>query len=381
MRYSWRLLAILFFFTFSDCAKKNSEVLQPDTPKPDSGQTTLNRGAVLENVASNIILPSYANYKVKLDSLAIESEAFTSNPDSASLARLRKAWEMAYIEWQKVELFDVGPAASYRLRNHCNIYPASSSTIESNMTNVGAVNFDDPANYAAQGFPCLDYLLFGQGTISETVTKYTTDANRVAYLKAVINKMNSLFTTVFSAWTGGYKNTFVSNTSLEIGSPMSDLVNGYVMNYERYLRTGKFGLPSGVMVTDGAIRPDLVEAFYNKKISLTLAKTAHQASVDFFNGKSVINGTEGPSFKTYLNELGAKDNKTGQLLSEALSNQFALSKSKMELLANNLAQEVQTNKPAVVAVFNELQTAVRMLKVDMTSAMSILITYADNDGD
>ena len=35
----------------------------------------------------------------------------------------------------------------------------------------------------------------------------------------------------------------------------------------------------------------------------------------------------------------------------------------------------------MIDTYNELQKAVRMLKVDMTSAMSITITYTDNDGD
>ena len=34
-----------------------------------------------------------------------------------------------------------------------------------------------------------------------------------------------------------------------------------------------------------------------------------------------------------------------------------------------------------VTSYNEMQKAVRMIKVDMTSAMSITVTYVDNDGD
>jgi hypothetical protein len=33
------------------------------------------------------------------------------------------------------------------------------------------------------------------------------------------------------------------------------------------------------------------------------------------------------------------------------------------------------------AVYTEMQNVIKMLKVDMTSAMSITITYTDNDGD
>ncbi|WP_449437648.1 hypothetical protein [Pedobacter steynii] len=42
---------------------------------------------------------------------------------------------------------------------------------------------------------------------------------------------------------------------------------------------------------------------------------------------------------------------------------------------------MKTNNQKMIDVYTEMQKSVRMLKVDMTSAMSITITYTDNDGD
>ena len=192
--------------------------------------------------------------------------------------------------------------------------------------------------------------------------------------------MSSLLAAVMNDWNGAYRETFISKTGLDIGSSMSLMVNGFVLHYERFIRSGKFGIPSGAML-NGVVSPEKVEAFYIKDLSLTLAKTAHQAYVDFFNGKSTKTGTEGPSFKTYLNALNAKDAATGKTLSELLNAQFDAGKSKLDLLKPNLYEEVKTNNQAMINVYNEMQKAVRMLKVDMTSAMSITITYTDNDGD
>jgi len=50
-------------------------------------------------------------------------------------------------------------------------------------------------------------------------------------------------------------------------------------------------------------------------------------------------------------------------------------------LPPNLYEEILSNNQSMIAVFTEMQKVVRMLKVDMTSAMSITITYTDNDGD
>ncbi|HEY0743413.1 MAG TPA: peptidase M75, Imelysin, partial [Chryseosolibacter sp.] len=67
--------------------------------------------------------------------------------------------------------------------------------------------------------------------------------------------------------------------------------------------------------------------------------------------------------------------------STLINNQFTAVNGKLQLLNNNLHDEVLNNNQKMIDAFNEMQKAVKMLKVDMTSAMSITITYTDNDGD
>ncbi len=79
--------------------------------------------------------------------------------------------------------------------------------------------------------------------------------------------------------------------------------------------------------------------------------------------------------------MGAKDSATGKTLAEILNAQFEAIKTKLNALKPSLYDEVKTNNQAMKDTYTEMQKAVRMLKVDMTSAMSITITYTDNDGD
>ncbi|RFS17757.1 imelysin family protein [Emticicia sp. C21] len=354
------------------------ETTDPPTPV-DEGK---DRKVILTHLADNVIIPAYGNFKAKLDLMVTRGDAFTAKPDAATLTEFRTAWVEAYTEWQKVELFDFGPAERQTLRNFFNIYPASEKGINDNIADPSA-NLEVPASFAQQGFPALDYLLNGLGSTDATILGFYTTApdadKRIAYVKRLTGRMKTLLDKVTTEWTT-YRETFITKTGLDIGSSTSLMVNGFVLHYERFIRSGKFGIPSGAML-NGVISPDKVEAFYKKDISKTLAQTAHQAFIDFFNGKNIKTGAEGPSFKTYLVALGAKDSATGQSLAEIINNQFASSKSKMEVLKPNLYEEVKTNNQAMIAVYTEMQKAVRMLKVDMTSAMSITITYTDNDGD
>lgn len=353
------------------------------TPQPGTDAAT-DRKVMLTNIADNIILPSYANFKTTFDAMLTKADAFSAKPSQASLTEFRQAWVVAYTEWQKVELFDVGPAESHTLRYFFNIYPANTTGIEENIVTGSSASLDVPSSYPKQGFPAIDYLINGLGASDEAIlAKYTTAidaAKRIAYLKRITGQMNTQFTTVYSEWTGSYRDTFVNCTGLDAGCSTSKLVNGFVLHYERYIRSGKIGIPSGAM-TNGVVAPEKIESFYNKDLSLTLAKTAHQAVVDFFNGKSVKTGVEGPSLKTYLNGLGAKDSRTGTTLTDIINTQFTSSAAQLNALKGPLYDDVKTNNAAVVLVYTEMQKAVRMLKVDMTTAMSITITYTDNDGD
>lgn len=360
------------------CSKKKGT--EPD-PEPKPG---VDRKALLTYLADDIIIPSYVNFKTKFDLMVAKSDAFAAAPGTASLMDLRTAWVNAYIEWQKIEFIEVGPAQAQTIRSFFNIYPTSVVNVNAGIA-AGNANFDLPGTYAQQGFPALDYLINGSAaTDADIVALYTTAADaakRIAYLKKITAQMNNIFTKVYTPWvSGGYRDEFISKSGVDVSASLAIFANGYVLNYERYIRSGKFGIPSGAMM-NGVVAADKVEALYKKDISLTLAKAAHQASVDFFNGKSLKTFAEGPSFKTYLNALGTKDSQTGLLLSQTILNQFAATNAKLSLLSENLNNEVKTNNQKMIDVYTEMQKSVKMLKVDMTSAMSITITYTDNDGD
>ncbi|MGN6646119.1 MAG: imelysin family protein [Cytophaga sp.] len=378
MNFSKLRLALFFsiLLVTASCGKKDKG---SETPQGNS----TDRAAMLTNIADNLVLPAYASFETKLNAMISKSDAFRNDPTTATLADYRTAWADAYVEWQKAALYEFGPAADNALNSYMNIYPTNVTNIQANIQ-AGNANLDVSGAYPTQGFPALDYLLNGSAaTDNEIIALYTTDADaakRKAYLLQLTNQMHSKFDLVYQTWKTSYRDSFVSNTGTGLFSSTSLMVNGIVFYYERYIRSGKFGVPSGAMV-NGVVSAQSVEGYYNKTISLSLAKAAHKAFVDFFNGKSVLTNTEGASLKTYLDGLGAKDATTQVLLSENINTQFAVISGKLNLLTDDLSNEVATNNTAMIAVYNEMQKLIGLIKVDMTSAMSITITYTDNDGD
>jgi predicted lipoprotein len=364
----------LFITVLSSCGGGGSEPSPVDNNK--------DRQAILQHWADDIIIPSYNDFKIKFDVMVTKADAFVATPTLTTLTEFRGAWSEAYMQWQHVEVFEFGPADRYTLRNFFNIYPADVVGINANISNA-SINLDLPSEYSRQGFPALDYLLNGvAGNDTEIIAFYTSTADgnkRLEYAKRLVTRMNSLITTVINEWDGSYKDTFASKTGLDVGSSFGLVVNSYVLHYERYIRSGKFGIPSGATVAGAGVpHAEKVEAVYKRDISLALAKNAHNAALNFFLGTG---GSAGLSFKSYLDALGAKDAASGTLLSDIIVNQFTEITNKLNTLSPDLYSQVQTNNQSMVEVYTSMQKLVRILKVDMTSAMSVTITYTDNDGD
>lgn len=354
------------------CSKNDS------SDKPSDG---FDRKALLTHVADNIIIPAYSNFQTVFSEMKTAAGAFTASPDAAKLATLRAKWRAAYVAWQGVELFNFGPADNVLLRNYFNIYPTD-VTLLRNHISTGSYDLEVITNNKVQGLPALDYLLNGAGSSdAEILANFSTgsDASKwKKYLTDVVNIMSAKLDKVVSDWKGSYRQQFVSNDGTGAGSPLSLMVNEYIMNFERFLRSGKFAIPAGVM--SGTPAPEKVEAFYSKDLGMDLAKAALRASRDFYLGKSFNGSTTGPGLQSYLQALG-KNNANVATLATNIENQFGVLDAKMTALGNSVYGAIAGNRPAVLALYDEFQKQVRYLKVDMISAMGITISYTDADGD
>lgn len=344
------------------CTKKDGE-----DPSPSNN---LNRQPMLENYANNYVIPAYAEMETSINDFKATITAFVAAPDAAKLATAQKALAASYLQWQKTDLYEFGPAEVATLRSYMNTYPVTVSKVDANIAS-GSYDLEAFGNRDAQGFPAMDFLLNGTDPDSYTLT---ADAdNRKAYLLAVVTKMAEKITAVKTEWTT-YKNTFVSNTGTDANSSLSQMVNSYVLYYERYLRGGKVGIPVGVMT--GSALPAHVESYYAPENSTVYAVAALQAVLGFYKGDLA----PGASMKSYLEAIGTTD-ENGTLMSDLIEQEMTEAINSMNALNGTLVNNINTNRTEVLKTYDEIQDVVPLLKVDMVSAFSISITYTDNDGD
>ena len=149
------------------------------------------------------------------------------------------------------------------------------------------------------------------------------------------------------------------------------------LNYDfELLKNAKIGIPLGKK-TFGTPIPAKVEAFYSTQ-SLVLV-TEHLKSIStIYLGKNLQNA-HGLGLDDYLAHLKAQHSLG--LLNDVIKNQFTLAETKLAAIPGTLSQAVVSNPAVVDAAYAELQKLVVLLKVDVPSALGVLITYQDNDGD
>ena len=334
------------------------------------------RGVLLADLTDGIIIPAYQDFAGKMATLKSAGQNFTVSPDVVTLDVLRTAWYNAYRTWQKVEMFNIGKAEELQYSFYMNVYPLSVADVENNVEN-GGYSLNAVNNQDAQGFPALDYLLYGVAdNDTDILAKYTTDVKAAGYkdyITNVLNQMDELTQQVLSDWTGSYRTNFVQSADNTTTSSLNKLVNDFIFYYEKGLRANKIGIPAGIFSSSPLANK--VEAFYKGDISKELATVALQAVENFFNGKQYNGATSGESFRSYLNYLQREDISTG------INNQLNVAQSQLSGLTNSFYQQVNTDNTQMTLTYDELQKVVILLKVDMLQAMNINVDYVDADGD
>lgn len=370
-----RILAILVTGVIFSCSGD-------DNPSDDNSMTDavdFDREAMLAHWADHIILPAYTDFLSQVNTLETAANAFVAQPDAIQLESLRTHWETTYNTWQKVSMFEIGPAESINYRLNINIYPANTDLIQMNIAQ-GNYNLDLSSNRVAKGFPALDYMLFGLAADDSGLLAQYTGEQAIAhkqYLLDLIADIRSLTTQVKNGWDNGYRDSFVTNSGSSATASVDRYVNDFIYYYEKHLRAGKMGIPAGVF--SGDVVAENIEGLYHGELSKTNFLIGLNAIQDFFKGKHYTSEATGPSLASYLDALNVVKDEVD--LSAVINAQIDQARASVQTLSP-FATELQQNPPTTfLEAYDEVQRVVPLMKVDMVSALSIMIDFVDADGD
>ncbi len=338
----------------------------------DNPGDSFNRREMLENVADNIIIPSFRDLQTKVNALNNAVNLFVQTPSEATLQSARTAWEEAYLSWQYANGFNFGPGqtSTGALFDKVGVFPTSASRIE---TFIASRTFDNDLARDTRGFNAIEYLLYDSVSVSEVVGKFSNQ-NRRAYLLTITTELKATIDAVVAGWQT-YRAEFVSNVGTDIGSSTSLLYNEFVKNFES-IKNFKLGVPLGRRPGQTQPEPTRVEAFYSGK-SLRFMREHLKAVEELYYGIG-RDGVDRVGFVEYLRSVP-----NGNELIAQTEAQLAVVKNRLQALPIDarLSELIATNFAQVDALHTELQRHTRFFKSEMASLLSLSITFSSGDGD
>lgn len=374
--YKWIGIALILVVTLATACGE-------DEGNP-SLKDNFDQKAFLTHLGGSIIAPAYLDLAEKTSELHTAIEAFVALPAPATLSHARSALLEARLSFQYCTPYQFGPAETLGLSSNLNVFPVDRTKIERNIESQ-SYNLEALSNNDAKGFPAIEFLLHGNDKADiEIIAEFELNQAFGTYLldvSALVQATAEGVSEMWSAEGGDYLGEFTSDDALgaDAGSSLGKLVNALNLSFERNTRDAKIGIPAGIRSL-GIIIPEATEAFYaGYSVQLALANT--RAFQMLFLGKTKA-GVDGLGLDDYLNARNAKTaTGTEQSLTEAIKQQFEVIFNGLEQLEDPLARQIETSNEPVQQVFAQMQQLAVLLKTDMASALGVVISYQDNDGD
>ena len=359
----------------ASCTKEDPVPMEPDdddmpVDTTDNEVVEVNILNLLTNQVNELIIPTCENYQVKMNDLLSEVEGFVDNTDGTGLASVKSAYLEAYLAYQSVAVHDYYATANVNLVNTTNLYPVDVNLLNELIEN-GSYNFNTTAQQRANGFPALDYMLYG---VDDVVSTFSNDSKRVQFLLELVNAMKDKADSLVDRWTGNLKENFINNGGVELGSSVSVQLNNILIYYEDHIRGNKVGLPIGLSgPNDTPIDPDptKIEAYYqalqegNNNISLTLLRAAIEEMEDIYLG-TTSSGEDGISYEDLLLDKGQESLDT-------------------DIKAQFQAIYDQINSRSSISgdenLYNSIQALVTLYKSDLFPVLNVQDADGSNDGD
>ena len=363
------LTFLLIIASIISCNEASEEISDP----------LYDRASLLNNWYTYSIQPRLTEFASKLDEMVLETKKFRDDMDANSLISLREKYLNAHSAWQRVEMINIGKAEEIYYNSKMNVYPVNTARVSSNIAS-GTYDFNNANNNAAQGFPTIDYMLFGIGNDDQKILElYNLEDNKhIKYLVDVAENMKNITDDVIGSWET-YKNDFISSTGNTATSAVNIMVNDFLFYYEKGFRANKIGIPGGVFSSSPI--PENVEGYYSKTNSRKFAMEAYDGIIEFYEGKQHGSGVpySGSSLKSIITNL---DENTGDNnLGNKISNKMIIAKQKISDLEDNFINQIETNNLKFLTTYDAIQEIVVLLKVDMLQLLSINVDYIDADGD
>ncbi|MDX1952215.1 MAG: imelysin family protein [Verrucomicrobiota bacterium] len=324
--------------------------------------------AMLEDLWSGVLVPSFADFHKQAQELKSATENFKANPTQDTLLAARKAWKSALLKWKLTTVAHFGPALESGLLNRIYYWPSRRNSIDKVLRDTAELTPEYLANLGvtAVSMGALEYLLF-HATRDDAALLSTFEgeagARRRAYVSAVASEIERDSRELLAAVSSEKAKTTFVNGGQESLTAIVNLIAATVEG-QTVIR-----LRQGIQFSASKLTsPDFFEGG-NSGTSVELITAALMGAKAYFTGA--------PS------RLGLKDNlkQVGSPIQTSLLAQFDAAIAALEAIQMPLADALKNKKELVEKAHDECKKLEIMLKADLTSALGVALTFTSVDGD
>lgn len=342
-------------------------------------QNSFDRRAMLQSIVDNVILPGQAAFSEASRNLSAVAEEFVSAPDIERLAALQEAWRETANAWDEIALFNIDLRLT-AIHNQVYKPPANYEFIDDILKGDDGISeaYVDGIGSTSKGLDALEVLIFDPNRTETAIIAAFADERRRQFALALAQNIERKAREIQDYWSPDgrdFGGRFIKAD--QEGGVIQGSINMLANKLFVILQTDLemwLGEPTGIAL-DGEPHPDLVESPFGRH---SLQHIANRLT----GLRNVFNGGADESnlgFDDYLDFLGAEFD--DRPLSQVINERFAAAIDSIYAVELPLAIAVIEAPEAVAALYEDIRQLQILLRADMKSHLSILITLSDRDGD
>ena len=317
--------------------------------------------ALLTNLYSNTIIPEHQSFYSQTKTFDSTFVAYKNTSNTTTLNNLRNSWKETKSTWERLESFDIKSTKQLVIHNKIDKYPINITALENNLNSSKTLDkaFVQASGSTAKGLAAIEWLLFKKINQVDTISP-----KAIEYLGGQIDALNNSAELLLDTWANT-KNSFITATDNTTSGSVNQLVNAQIELLEEIVNT-KLGQPLGK--NDGTPKATAVESPYAEYSLENIANNIKGIKQTIF--------APAPSLGQQITNVQGN-----KILYDKLQLAFDDAIHSLEKPDKSLVTLIETNDPSVDTIYENTKEVLKLIKVDLSSTLSITVTFNDNDGD
>lgn len=352
--------------------------LAPSCSEDDSAPDV--RPDIVEAWTQDVLREGFDELVSESAALAANAQSFCDDPNEEALVEARLKWASARTALKRLEVFTFGPFEAYpeRYGSALDFWPLRRDSIDDLLTSDVELTAETMAigSAATRGFPATEYVLWPEvASASDAVDWLTAEPRRCAYLTAATADLAHSASGLRAKWFEEVTDEGIESTAVALASgraPYEGIHDslGIVVNEMGHLveniRFQKLADPLGP--GSGLPAPELAE-------SQPSGHSLEDIRANLDGIERLYRGAEGsPGLRNLLESRGHD-------FDADFDEAIAKARAGIDAIGLPVPAAVEEKPGLVDTAMADLQTLQVLIQVDIIGALSLTLTFNDNDGD